>query len=209
MLAERWYPELFEPIIFTPRLSAAIQSDTLPELLGLSPVLVILLWVSLIGAFLVLYPKPAEDFNPFRWYVVGGLIGIVGTLAWMLGKSSGWHWGLSMVGPTRSLYHVVVDQAPEKMTWGSFMILGIPAGSLLSAWIRGSACLQIPEVAEFPRRFIGGFMMGVGGTLAAGCNIGNALTGLSVLSLNSVVATGGIIAGLALGVRVQESKILH
>lgn len=49
-------------------------------------------------------------------------------------------------------------------------------------------------------------MMGIGGTLAAGCNIGNALTGLSILSLNSVVATGGIIVGLALGVRVQEHK---
>ncbi len=46
--------------------------------------------------------------------------------------------------------------------------------------------------------------MGFGGTVAGGCNIGNALTGLSILSLNSLVATGSILLGLALAVRVQE-----
>jgi len=45
--------------------------------------------------------------------------------------------------------------------------------------------------------------MGFGGTLAGGCNIGNALTGLSILSLNSLVATASILLGLALAVRVQ------
>lgn len=42
--------------------------------------------------------------------------------------------------------------------------------------------------------------MGIGGTLAAGCNIGNALTGLSVLALNSVMATAAIAGGAALAI---------
>jgi len=46
--------------------------------------------------------------------------------------------------------------------------------------------------------------MGFGGTLAAGCNIGNALTGLSILSLNSFVATASIVVGLVLAVHVLE-----
>lgn len=46
--------------------------------------------------------------------------------------------------------------------------------------------------------------MGFGGTLAAGCNIGNALTGLSIFSLNSFVGTASIVAGLVLAVRMQE-----
>ncbi len=37
--------------------------------------------------------------------------------------------------------------------------------------------------------------MGAGGTLAAGCNIGNALTGVSILAVNSIIATIAIIAG--------------
>jgi uncharacterized membrane protein YedE/YeeE len=45
------------------------------------------------------------------------------------------------------------------------------------------------------QRFTGGVLMGVGGTLAAGCNIGNGLTGFSILATQSVVA----IAFIALG----------
>jgi Sulphur transport len=42
--------------------------------------------------------------------------------------------------------------------------------------------------------------MGVGGTLAAGCNIGNALTGLSVLAVNNAIATVAIVAGAAVAI---------
>jgi uncharacterized membrane protein YedE/YeeE len=87
------------------------------------------------------------------------------------------------------------------------MLFGVSLGSWLSAYSKKeTARWQVPEAIEFPRRFTGGLMMGVGGTLAAGCNIGNALTGLSVLSVNSVVATDSMIVGLALGVRIQERR---
>jgi len=91
------------------------------------------------------------------------------------------------------------------MSWGAFMLLGVPLGSWLSAWSMGTAHWQVPELLEFARRFLGGLLMGFGGTLAGGCNIGNALTGLSILSLNSLVATASIVVGLALAIHVQES----
>ncbi len=63
---------------------------------------------------------------------------------------------------------------------------------------------RAPAPAELPRRFLGGLLMGGGGTLAAGCNIGNALTGLSVLALHSLIATAGIAAGGALAARILD-----
>ncbi len=42
--------------------------------------------------------------------------------------------------------------------------------------------------------------MGVGGTVAAGCNIGNALTGLSELAVNSLIATVAIVGGAAVAI---------
>jgi hypothetical protein len=48
--------------------------------------------------------------------------------------------------------------------------------------------------------------MGSGGTLAAGCNIGNALTGLSILAVNSLIATAGIAAGGALAARILDRQ---
>jgi hypothetical protein len=41
----------------------------------------------------------------------------------------------------------------------------------------------------------GGIVMGVGAQIAGGCNIGHSMTGMSVLSLGSVVTTIGILLG--------------
>jgi hypothetical protein len=177
----------------------------LPTLIGIRPVWVIIGCTILIGFGLWLLPKSFSSVEGWPWYRTGLALGTLGTLAWVFGQPSGWHWGLSMTGPSRTLLGVLVDRANHPMTWGAFMLLGVPLGSWLSAWSKGTASWQVPEAPELPRRFVGGLLMGFGGTVAGGCNIGNALTGLSILSLNSLLATGGILLGVALGVRVQES----
>lgn len=42
---------------------------------------------------------------------------------------------------------------------------------------------------------LGGLIMGMGAVIAGGCNIGNSLTGLGILSLTSLLATLFIILG--------------
>jgi len=180
------------------------SAATLPTLLGVSTAWIVAVAAVFVGFLLLVFPKPALSTENWPWYRTGLILGVLGSLAWIAGAPSGWHWGLSMIGPSRSLLRVILEQTVNPMTWGAFMLLGVPLGSWLSAHSTGTTHWQVPDALEFRRRFLGGFAMGVGGTLAAGCNIGNALTGLSVFSLNSVVATGGIVVGLALGVRVQE-----
>jgi len=110
-----------------------------------------------------------------------------------------------MTGPSRTLLSVlVVNQSNSPMNWGAFMLLGVPMGSWLSAWSRGNLEWWVPEVRELARRFLGGLLMGIGGTVAGGCNIGNALTGVSVFALNSLVATVSIVFGVALADRVGD-----
>ena len=48
----------------------------------------------------------------------------------------------------------------------------------------------------------GGILMGFGGVLALGCSIGQGLSGVSTLSLASLVAFSGILAGIAVGLVV-------
>ena len=182
---------------------------SIPALLGMSAT-----WISLGGvvsiAFLLwILPRPSPSAESWSWCHTGIAVGVLGTLAWILGAPSGWHWGLSMTGPSRTLLGMLVDKANHPMTWGGFMLLGVPFGSWLSARSKGTARWQLPAAQELPRRFVGGMLMGFGGTVAGGCNIGNALTGLSILSLNSVLATGGILIGVVLGVRVQDSPRRH
>jgi hypothetical protein len=138
-----------------------------------------------------------ERPGSWSWGVTGIALGTVGVLAWLTGSPAGWAWGLSITGPSRSLLEMTVLGMPSAAGWGTAMVVGIPVGAWLSARTRGAIAWRRPSWPDTIRRFAGGALMGIGGTLAAGCNIGNALTGLSVLALNSVLATAAIVGGAA------------
>ncbi|MGH7391550.1 MAG: YeeE/YedE thiosulfate transporter family protein [Candidatus Rokuibacteriota bacterium] len=131
------------------------------------------------------------------WPGTGLALGGIGVLAWMTGSFAGWTWGLSITGPSRSLVESTVLGLPGAADWGTAMVVGVPVGTWLSARAQGPVAWRRPAWPEMGRRFGGGLLMGLGGTLAAGCNIGNALTGLSVLAINSVIATAAIVGGIA------------
>ena len=153
-----------------------------------------LIAVSLIGR------AAAPRGMAWPWPVTGVALGSVGVLAWLMGAPAGWHWGLSITGPSRSLIESIVLGMPAAAGWGTALVVGVPLGSCLSARARGPLTWRAPGWAEAGRRFGGGLLMGVGGTLAAGCNIGNALTGLSVLSVNSMIATAAIVGGAGMAI---------
>ena len=56
----------------------------------------------------------------------------------------------------------------------------------------------MPDAARSARAAAGGLLMGAGGSLAHGCNIGHGLTGLPLLSLGSLLATASMAAGALL-----------
>ena len=52
-----------------------------------------------------------------------------------------------------------------------------------------------------------GALMGIGGVTAMGCTVGQGLSGVSTLSLGSMVALAGILAGAWGGVRFQAWRV--
>ncbi|OGK93636.1 MAG: hypothetical protein A2X50_17405 [Candidatus Rokubacteria bacterium GWF2_70_14] len=182
---------------------ATAGTSSLPALIGLPAWLVILIALVGAGGLLWRLPRPAPTPGRWGWPVTGAIIGLLGVGAWVSGSRAGWHWGLSITGPSRSLLEAGLLGSPESFTWGAVMLIGIPLGSWASARLRGPFAWRAPAPAALPRRFLGGVLMGAGGTLAGGCNIGNALTGLSILSVHSLIATAAIAAGGVLGVRVS------
>jgi hypothetical protein len=142
----------------------------------------------------------AHRGDTWPWPVTGVALGVVGLLAWVSGSFAGWGWGLSITGPSRSLLESTILRMPGAAGWGTALVVGIPLGTWLSARARGPVSWRAPGWRDLGRRLGGGLLMGVGGTLAAGCNIGNALTGLSVLAVNSAIATVAIVAGAAVAI---------
>ena len=81
-------------------------------------------------------------------------------------------------------------------------VVGVLAGSFLAAWRRGEFRWEAPDdVREVRRHALGAFLMGTGGVAALGCTVGQGLTGLSTLSLGSVLAIVSIASGAVLGLR--------
>jgi uncharacterized membrane protein YedE/YeeE len=79
-------------------------------------------------------------------------------------------------------------------------VLGFVLGAYVAAVSDGSFRWQIPaSAAEFKRRIVGALMMGFGGITALGCTVGQGVTGVSTLSVGSVIAIVSIVAGARLG----------
>jgi hypothetical protein len=51
--------------------------------------------------------------------------------------------------------------------------------------------------------------MGVGGVLAMGCTVGQAITGVSTLAIGSFIAFAGIVLGSALTMKVQFYQMMY
>jgi len=80
------------------------------------------------------------------------------------------------------------------------VVLGSLVSSLLDRSFRWEGFRSTQDTAL---HLVGGLLMGVGGVTALGCTIGQGLSGLSTLSLTSLLAVVGIVLGALLGFRFQ------
>lgn len=109
---------------------------------------------------------------------------------------------LSIVAPSGEALQWLMIATGMPANFGIAAIGGIIAGSFATAVARGKFALEGFESREdLVRHAVGAVMMGVGGVLALGCTVGQGLTGLSTLSLGSVVAVAGIVAGASLATK--------
>ena len=87
---------------------------------------------------------------------------------------------------------------------------GVLFGAFAAAVSSGTFAIRAFEDRHDMLRYLtGGGLMGIGGVLSLGCTVGQGMSGISTLSLGSVVATASIIAGGILGVRYLEQGSLR
>ncbi len=96
------------------------------------------------------------------------------------------------------------------LTFGVVAFAGVVLGSLLWALISRSFRLEwFSSGRDLLNHVIGAVLMGFGGTLAMGCTIGQAVTGVSTLALGSFLTFGAIFLGSALTMKVQYYKMVY
>ena len=115
--------------------------------------------------------------------------------------------GLAITTPLREFFNSMLLNSshspfPEfsflglfKGTWGVFFILAVPMGAALSSFGLKEFKWKIPPAKEVLTVFFGSILMGVGAVIAGGCNLGHGVTGMSTMSLASLLGITSIILG--------------
>lgn len=99
------------------------------------------------------------------------------------------------------------DQS-KVLTSGVAAVFGVIVGSGLSAlWSRTFRWEGFATPRDLGQHLIGAVLMGVGGVTAMGCTIGQGVSGISTLSLNSAMALAAIVLGAVVSLRQQAARL--
>lgn len=172
--------------------------------------------VVLIPALLLLayaLRRPALRQSPSQW-ISAALIGLLVAAGWWLSAHIGVDdfepaklTSLSFVSPiaeTLLYLQLSVGRAPGI---GLALTVGTLTGAFAAAMLGRTARWEGFESTDrLAASAGGGLLMGFGGALAAGCSIGQGLTGLSTLSMASFPAVMGIVTGALLTLALQRRQ---
>lgn len=131
--------------------------------------------------------------------IAGLALGVVAAATWIAADAADYGYGLGFVGAAEGS-RAALD-AGRALPFQLWLALGVIAGGAAL----GERRLRLPDAARSARAAAGGLLMGAGGSIAHGCNIGHGLTGLPLLSLGSLLATASIAAGALLTWRLVLS----
>jgi uncharacterized protein len=164
--------------------TAQIDERALPQLLGVgyaTPALVL----GALGFALLLA-------RGHRGVLAGLALGAAGALTWIAADLAGYGYGLGFVGAAEGTR--VALGAGAALPFQLYLAVGVVLGAALA----GPRRLLLPDGARAARALAGGLLMGAGGSIAHGCNIGHGVTGLPLLSFGSLLAVSAMAAGAAL-----------
>ncbi len=113
---------------------------------------------------------------------------------------------LSFVAPIAQLldWLIYYSDVSKRLTLGAVSVVGILLGSFAySIATRSFRWEGFRDARDTGHHLIGAVLMGIGGVTALGCTIGQGISGLSTLSIGSVLAVFGIVAGGVAALRWQ------
>lgn len=93
--------------------------------------------------------------------------------------------------------------------FGVASVFGALLGAFAAAMAMGRFRLStFSDADDTIRNLLGAAMMGVGGVMALGCTVGQAITGVSTLALGSFVTFGAIVGGGFYGLKLLERWVM-
>jgi hypothetical protein len=193
--------------------------------LGLNAGVAGLLMALLVGGALIVWALAERDFRSGNNLLAGlGLGAVIAAMWWVSG-----HLGFVVEHPetleavylasnTRRMesltfaapmaymldWLIFYSDTSKLLTFGVVTVAGVVVGSFVQSLLEGSFRWEgFRSTQDTALHLVGAACMGVGGVTALGCTVGQGLSGLSTLSLTSVIAVAGIGLGAVIGLRFQ------
>jgi len=170
----------------------------------------------------------STDFRDTPDHVLGGaVVGLAVVFGWWVtGGSVGREWkdyaDMATVIPSRvqvqsytfiapmgdMLRYLLEPRNLSLLNFGVMALTGVILGSLLWAVLAREFRIEwFVGWKDFGAHVLGGALMGIGGVLAMGCTIGQAVTGVSTLAVGSFLAFFSIVIGAAATMKYQYWRI--
>lgn len=160
-----------------------------------------------------------KHFRASNVHVLSGIgVGLTVVAGWALTGLAFDEMATRPLPPTSLTY---VRPAGDALEWlGRFTAGPVPGfgvasvfGALLGAFLTALAMgrfrfATFSDGSDTLRNLGGAALMGIGGVLALGCTVGQAITGVSTLALGSFLTFASIVAGGFWGLRVLERQIM-
>ncbi len=117
----------------------------------------------------------------------------------------------TFISPLADSIHYLTDPANLSLiNFGIMAFAGVVVGSALYAAVSRSFRIEwFANGGDFLNHVVGGALMGVGGVLAMGCTVGQAITGVSTLALGSIMTFAAIVAGSAATMKFQYWRMMR
>lgn len=107
---------------------------------------------------------------------------------------------LTFTAPVGNAIQFLMTYTGATADFGIVAVAGTVIGAMAVALVRGQWHLEAFETPKQLLRYVaGGALMGFGGVLALGCTVGAGLSGVSTLSLGSILAVVSIFIGAVIG----------
>ena len=160
--------------------------------------------------------KSAEFRSSGRDMAAGLIIGLMIPLGWYITGHIGNDdfdpvplFSFTFVSPTADSVQYLMTFTGATINFGIATVGGVIVGSFVAAKLSGEFHIEsFADAADLKRHLLGAFMMGMGGIIALGCTIGQAVTGMSTLALGSLIAWLSLMAGGYLGMKYLEEGSL-
>jgi uncharacterized membrane protein YedE/YeeE len=133
--------------------------------------------------------------SAYPWWIAGIAIAVINCFAWVFNNLGGKNYPMGITGGWWAWMNWSVNGA-DALNFFAFLVAGIVLGAMIAAMISKEFKLRIPKEGKtLLIMFFGGLLMGLGGSIAQGCNVGNLLSGIPMGSIGSLVVGVCIVLG--------------